>query len=146
MLPCRWETIASSNDGLFSIRSTGINSRELWKKAWRFLLKFPLPNIGYLFRRQVAGIILCMRPANERRRYKVRWSPIARAYTQNNPFKCPMYYVCGRLEGIPTSVQCSTSGVTGAAVPLSATNGFWLQLIASTTTSRYKKKRLSNSR
>ena len=33
----------------------------------------------------ITGIILCMRPANERRRYNVTSSPIGWAHTQNDP-------------------------------------------------------------
>ena len=35
-----------------------------------------------------SGIILCMRPANERRRYIVTSSPIGWAHTQNDPWFC----------------------------------------------------------
>ena len=35
-----------------------------------------------------AGIILCMRPANERRRYNVPSSFIGWAHTQNDPYSC----------------------------------------------------------
>ena len=36
----------------------------------------------------ISGIILCMRPANERRRYIVTSSLIGWAHTQNDPCKC----------------------------------------------------------
>ena len=35
-----------------------------------------------------AGIFLCMRPANERRRYMVTSSLIGWAHTQNSPYPC----------------------------------------------------------
>ena len=43
-------------------------------KSWVFILK------------QGPGIILCMRPTNERRRYNVTSSLIGRAHTQNDPW------------------------------------------------------------
>ena len=51
---------------------------------------------------QISGIILCMRPANERRRYNVTSSPIGWAHSQNDPWisitKMRLKTTCLRLQ------------------------------------------------
>ena len=57
-------------------------SRTFWGTLRRLI------TISLLFHDESAGIILCMGPANERRRYDVTLSLICLAHTQNDPWKC----------------------------------------------------------
>ena len=68
----------------WSPRDQWVKSKELCHK----LSFFWLVSLNHGLRSRSAGIILCMHPANERRRYDVTWSLIGWAHAQNGPWEC----------------------------------------------------------
>ena len=74
--------------------------RYLWKTPAGCLGKMMLKMFLGSDNGMIAGIIMCMDSANERRRYYVTPSLIGRAHTQNDPWMCKLKRRCVKYTGL----------------------------------------------
>ena len=83
--------------------------QDLWHHIYGNELKLILSLLLVYNTCAVPGIILCMRPANEKRRYIVIFSLIGWVHTQNDPCNADELYL-RKTSQLP---QCKWSGPEG---------------------------------